>query len=74
MPNIKHGDDLLGQIATGLKALERVKVGDVKVTFKDGDSEYTFGLVEAIDAIASDIYWNEEGNWAEATVAVVDVY
>jgi hypothetical protein len=36
-------------------------------------TRYRFGLAQALDALASDITWDERGNWSEAQIATVEV-
>lgn len=75
---------LLQGIADGLRELARaarkrnppgdVKLGTLDVVFvTDSGDEYAFGLEQALDALANDTYWNERGNWADATRAEVRV-
>jgi len=83
---LKHRDSLLEQIATGVSNLGDLRVHHVVVTFRvddsngapnqyDSDGEvclYEFGLADALKAIANDLYWDERGNWSEATTALVE--
>lgn len=78
MTNLKHADALLADIARDLKALEhrnngRTPVGVIEVAFcsDDGKEIVTMGLGAALDALANDIYWNEEANWSDAQRALV---
>lgn len=69
---LRFKDELLQQIATGISQQNpKTKIGTLKVTFKTDDAEYDFGLSEALDAIANDLYWDERGNWSNATLARV---
>ena len=65
------------QIAEGirkeLKPGKKLDVGCLEVVFVVGDERYEFGLVEAIDALGRDSYWDERGDWREATEAEVRV-
>lgn len=82
--SIQHASKLLQDITDGLRALEReaarrtprgsVKLEVLEVVFVvHGSEEFEFGLVEALDALANDTYWDERGNWSEATEARVRV-
>lgn len=78
---IRHASALLQGITDGLRSLSveaakrrsDVKLGSLEVVFVAGAESYEFGLVEALDAIANDTYWDERGCWAEATEAIVRV-
>ena len=71
--HIKRADDLLQNIAAGLNQLNGRKctIYSVEVTFHVGDEEFKFGLAQALDALASDLYWDDRGNWADAERATV---
>lgn len=71
--NIKHTRALLCDIANGLKKISSrpVHLGAVEVKFWVGDDAYEFGLDDALEAIAKDLYFDERGNWSEATRATV---
>lgn len=48
--------------------------GGIEVVFQTDDgTRYRFGLAQALDALASDITWDERGNWSEAQIATVEV-
>jgi hypothetical protein len=75
--HLKHRDELLDQIATGVAHLGDLKVHHVIVTFRvdgaDGEVyQYDFDLAHALKAIANDLYWDERGDWSEATTALVE--
>jgi hypothetical protein len=73
---IKHKDKLLQGIADGLaeERCYRVPSGGIEVVFQTDDgTRYRFGLAQALDALASDITWDERGNWSEAQIATVEV-
>ena len=72
MRNIKRSDELLQNIAAGVNKLDHNKVGDLEVVFyEDGKEVLATGLATALDYLAQDIYWNEEGSWANAERAEV---
>lgn len=71
---IQHKNNLLDQIAEGLKRFDNVKVGCIKVTFVVDNEEYDFGLQRALDVLANDLYFDERGNWSLATEARVESY
>lgn len=75
-PHLKHKDELLRQIAEQLKKTEfqRVSVANIKVTFVASNGEFTFSLQEALNCIACDLYWNELGNYSNATKAKVETF
>lgn len=70
MTNIKRGQELLAGIVEGLRREQRprgdMKIGTLEVVFVCGVERYVFGLIEALDVLASDKYWDERGNWSEA--------
>lgn len=78
--HIKNQRELLQQIAAGVNKHEGVRVANLKVTLQvdpvDGPEgqDYEFGLAQALDCLANDIYWDERGNWSEARVAKVETY
>jgi hypothetical protein len=76
MKNLKHADELLRQIAEGLKEHQRAQVHLVQVTFSDKAKRncFVFPLVFALDAIARDLYWDETGDWSECDTATVDTF
>lgn len=74
---LKHKDELLRQVVEGTKRLGRLT--HLRVTFIVSEREgvpfthsFEFGYLEALDAIASDLYWDERGDWSEATIAKVE--
>lgn len=69
--NIQHPFELLQQIAAGLNKLN-VKLGRVEIVLV-ADKEYRFALMDGLDVIANDIYWDERGHWADARIAKVEV-
>lgn len=82
--NIQNGSSLLLQIADALRALQKqaarrsppgdVKLGSLEVVLGTPDGgEYVFGFVEALAALGNDLYWDERGNWSDATTAEVRV-
>jgi hypothetical protein len=76
MKNLKHGDELLRQIAEGMKHNERTSVINLQVTFSDREKRncFVFPLIFALDAIARDLYWDETGDWSECDTATVDTF
>lgn len=73
--NLKHGDELLRQIAEVLKHLNVTPIHSVQVTFSDRERRncFVFSLHGALDAIARDSYWDETGDWSEANTATVEI-
>jgi hypothetical protein len=73
--NIKNAGALLYDIAAGLNRFNKPKcrtpVNCIEVIFHCEDKDYQFGLAQALDYLANDIYWDETGNWADATRATV---
>lgn len=76
MRNLKNWDTLLADIATGLKKTSagNTRVRYITVTFLVPGMYpgFDFGLVDALDAISNDLYFDERGNWSEATRARVE--
>jgi hypothetical protein len=78
--NLKHWDELLRQIAEGLKqhCIPRTPptpIACLQVTFSDRGRRncFVFSLHGALDAIARDLYWDETGDWSEANTATVEI-
>lgn len=73
--NIKHREVLLQNIAAGLNQFDkpgcRTPVNCIEVIFNCEMNKYQFPLAVALDYIANDIYWDENGNWSDATHATV---
>lgn len=84
--DLKHRDKLLADIAEQLSnhVLVRASVAHIRVRLYHvplyGGLENSppvkefLGLHIALDAIINDIYWDEEGNWADANRAALDTY
>ncbi len=75
---LKHRDALLEQIVAETRELTFSRMAEIVVTFRvdgaDGEfHRYDFDLWGALNAIASDLYWDERGDWSEATNAFVEV-
>jgi hypothetical protein len=74
--NIKNVEGLLQNIAAGLNQFNkpgcRTPVNCIEVTFHCEMCKYSFALPQALNYLANDIYWDETGNWADATHATVD--
>ena len=68
--------NLLTQIADQLHSFDLVKLAAIKVTFSDnsGECNFEFTLPLALECIANDIYWDERGNWCDATAATVESF
>lgn len=79
--NIKRSAELLQNIAAGLNKIDppgampprRIPIHAVEVTFHVGSERYTFGLAQALDTLASDLFWDERGDWSAAERATVEV-
>lgn len=75
MVNIKHQVKLLQQLAAGLSKIDkRITLGNIEVVIIDGDNEYTFSLVYALDFISNDIFYDERGDWSNADKAIVRTF
>jgi hypothetical protein len=70
---IKRKDELLHQIASGLRDHDRTRLGAIGIVFETPAAEYAFGLVQALEALALDLYWDERGDWSDARTARVRV-
>lgn len=69
---IKRRDELLQDIASGLKKLKpSTPVACINVTLRTGSESYEFGLAFAIEVLSSDLYFDERGNWADARTAEI---
>lgn len=78
MPNLVHREVLLQNIANGLQKLEerkpQIRLSDIRVTFHiEGGEAFHFTLPQALDTIASDLFWDERGDWSWANRATVEV-
>jgi len=75
---LENRDSLLHDIAEALRdsRLEKTATVNLRVCFFEDDELLVefLGLQGAIEAIAHDVYWNEESNWASANRAEVDTY
>jgi hypothetical protein len=70
---IQHKDELLRQIAAGLRENDRARIGAIAIVFETAAAEYTFGLAQALEALALDLFWDERGDWSDARAARVRV-
>jgi len=75
---IKYANELLQQIAAGVNQLSGkhryLSLAAVEVALVNGDDkEFTVDLATALDYLANDIYWNEDGDWSDARIARVRV-
>lgn len=73
---LQHPHELLDSIARGVSCLSgKCSVDCIEVVFIVGEGEqkeeYAFGLAQALDAIANDLHWNEQGDWSAAKTALV---
>ena len=71
---IKRRDDLLQQLAAQLNKNNNnnKNIGTIGVALVyDEDIRFEFGLAEAIDVLANNLYWDERGDWSEATIVEV---
>lgn len=69
--SIRHKLALLHDIAEGVRREARYRVEVLEVAFVTTEGEFVFSLEEALLALANDTYWDERGNWSEATSAKV---
>ena len=81
MSNIKNKNKLLQDIVDGLGKLQpksslglmEVEVRFVVYEANNQTNYYDFLLIQALDALANDLYFDCSGNWGEATSAEVYV-
>lgn len=72
--HIKNCHELLQIIAAGVNHYSNHHVYNLEVTFTDeGEEVLTTDVATALDYLANDIYWNEEGDWSNANSAEVRV-
>ena len=72
--NLRYRLDLLQQIAAGLNVNDRHPIAVLQVVLQGGEQgRFEFGVAQALDVIANDLYWDERGDWSDACVAVVEV-
>lgn len=70
--NIKRTFELIQTIAAGLNRHNMSRTGDLEVyLYKDGKIVLKTGVATALDYLANDIWWNEEGEWDKANRAEV---
>lgn len=70
--SIKNREKLLSDIHSGLGDIDdNTPIGMIEVTFIAGDQEFTGSFTWAMDCICNDLYWDERGDWSEATSARV---
>lgn len=72
--NIKNKDSLLADLVQGMAEHTHARPADLGVYFHVGDEKYEFNIVKALESLSEDLYWDERGNWANATKAEVFVY
>mgnify|MGYP003407440623 FL=1 len=70
---IQHKLALLHAIAEGVRREEKHRIEVLEVVFVTPSGEFEFSLDQALFALANDTYWDERGNWADATSARVRV-
>lgn len=70
MDKLINKNALLQQCAEQLAKNVRASIGTVEVVLRKhaSDEGYTFGLVEFVDAMANDLFWDERGNWSDCTL------
>lgn len=75
---IKNRDKLLVDIARELNKLTNnkstaVDVNCVEVSFvcKASHDQYDFDLITALDCLSNDLFWDERGNWEDASEVIV---
>jgi len=72
--HIKNQRVLLQNIAAGLNKYDDTRIGSLEVIFFRNRKEVLRTDVQtALDYLANDIYWNECGDWSDATHAEVSV-
>lgn len=69
--NLVNRDSLLQQLAEAIGRQDPSRVKDLEVTVHvdhgDGSSnDYSFDLTSALHMLASDLYWDQRGNWCSA--------
>jgi hypothetical protein len=71
---IRHREGLLQNIASGLSRFQENKIYNLQVRFlEDGKTVLKADVPTALDYLANDIYWNEESDWSNANIAVVEI-
>ena len=74
--NLKNREKLLQDIAEGLRTLDAssTPIQCVEVALKsEGEIVRQSSLHVALDSIANDLYWDEQGDWSDADSAEVVV-
>lgn len=73
MGSIKHPAKLLQGIADGLQKHHNTRVHDLLVRFYDDNKDTVLvrDLPTALDYLANDTHWDEEGDWSDAVSASV---
>ena len=70
--HIIHREDLLQNIAAGLKQHYRTKIANLEVVLYHDDEEVLrTDILTMLDYIANDTYWNEVNDWSHANRAEV---
>jgi len=74
-PKIKHWRALLQTLATGLNQHDHIPVSGLDVHVHGSEGVVLRCSPQTlIDYIANDIYWNEDGDWSDATHVTVQVF
>jgi len=74
MTNIMNAGKLLQDISDGINQHHQNSIACLEVIFyEDGEEVLKTGLPTALNYLANDIYWNEEGNWSLADMAKIKV-
>lgn len=69
---LKNASDLLLQLARGLRPFDRMRLACIEVIIIGTDgTEYEFGLDDALEVLANDLFFDERGNWADAEKLLV---
>jgi hypothetical protein len=73
---LDNKDDLLYDIANGVRGFQKEKICNIRVEFVVPGSEerFFFSLDAALNALANNLYWDERGNWSRATRAILDTF
>lgn len=75
--SLTHRENLLYDVVKGLHSHEDKPLHSLKVTFMSDEGEVLvafLGAWSALDAIAQDLYFDENYDWKEACSARVETY
>jgi hypothetical protein len=72
----KNREQLLADLVHQLDNFENQKLASIRVRFYKGPEmlKEFLGLKPALDALANNLYWDEEGDWSDADRVKADTY